>query len=172
VGTIAAGLAAELTGEDAVALAALFAADGGHATPKVDVRGVLFRGHELLLVRGVDDGLWTVPGGWAEIGERPSRAVEKEVRQESGYAVRAVELLAVHDRDVRDRPRWPFHAYKLFFRCELVEEAPAPIDEHETDAVGFFAEDALPPLSERMGSRGAAWLFERLRSPDRAAEFD
>jgi ADP-ribose pyrophosphatase YjhB (NUDIX family) len=151
---------------------AAFAAEYGHATPKIDVRGVVFRDASVLLVRGVDDGLWTVPGGWAEVGERPSEAVEKEIREESGYEARAVKLLAVHDRDLRARPRLPAHAYKLFFLCELVsDEAAEPVG-GETDAVGFFGEGELPELSQRVGAHGLGWVFEHLRDPTLPAEFD
>ena len=34
--------------------------------------------------------VWTLPGGWAEVGEKPSRAAEKELGEESGYRGRAV----------------------------------------------------------------------------------
>lgn len=169
---VAAELAAADGDAEPEALARSFTADTGHATPKVDVRGIVFRDDALLLVRGLDDGLWTPPGGWAEVGERPSQAVEKEVLEESGYRARAVKLLAVHDRDLRLRPRWPSHAYKLFFRCELLADEPEEPSPHETDAVGFFSEDELPGLSERAGDRGLGWVFEHLRDADRATEFD
>lgn len=169
---VAAELAAADGDAEPEALARSFTADTGHATPKVDVRGIVFRDDGLLLVRGLDDGLWTPPGGWAEVGERPSQAVEKEVLEESGYRSRAVKLLAVHDRDLRLRPRWPSHAYKLFFRCELLADEPEEPSPHETDAVGFFSEDELPGLSDRAGGRNLGWVFEHLRDPQRATEFD
>jgi hypothetical protein len=56
----------------------------GYATPKVDVRGACFRDDRVLLVRERVDGKWTLPGGWADINETPSQAVEKEIEQESG----------------------------------------------------------------------------------------
>jgi ADP-ribose pyrophosphatase YjhB (NUDIX family) len=169
---VAAEMAAGGNDTPAEAIAGAFAADAGHATPKVDVRAIVFRDGKLLLVRGLDDGLWTPPGGWAEVGERPSEAVEKEVREESGYRVRAVKLLAVHDRDLRHRPRWPSHAYKLFFECELLADEPDEPSPHETDAVGFFGEDELPGLSERAGARDLAWVFEHFRDPERTTDFD
>jgi ADP-ribose pyrophosphatase YjhB (NUDIX family) len=168
---VAAEIAATEGGEPE-ALAAAFADEFGHATPKVDVRGVVFRDGRVLLVRGLDDRQWTLPGGWAEVGERPSQAVEKEVREESGYDVRAVKLLAVHDRDLRARPRWPVHGYKLFFLCELLSEDPAEPSPHETDGAEFFSEDDLPELSERVGAKGLAWVFDHLRDPSLATEFD
>ena len=40
-----------------------FASEAGHATPKVDVRGAVFRSDGILLVRQRQHGLWTLPGG-------------------------------------------------------------------------------------------------------------
>jgi ADP-ribose pyrophosphatase YjhB (NUDIX family) len=50
-------------------------------------------GRLLLIRRGHDPGrgLWSVPGGRVEVGETLSAAVEREVREETGLAVRAGE---------------------------------------------------------------------------------
>lgn len=149
----------------------VFRAEAGYATPKVDVRGVVFRDGRLLLVRGVDDGRWTVPGGFADVGEAPSEAVAKEVREESGYAVRVVRVLGVLNADRRERGPW-FHGYKVFFLCELLAGDPDPPGGLETDGVGFFAEAELPDLSERVGDHGVAWLYERDRDPSLPPVFD
>jgi len=151
-------------------LAASFAAESGHATPKLDVRAVVARGEEVLLVRGIDDGLWTLPGGWAEVGESPAQAVEKEVREEAGFEVRAERVLAVLDQDLRDRPRFPFHGWKLYVLCrELREGRP---DGVETDAAAFFAEAAVPELSARTPAEHLARVFAHLRDPSLPAELD
>jgi ADP-ribose pyrophosphatase YjhB (NUDIX family) len=149
----------------------VFRLEAGYATPKVDVRGVAFRKGKLLLVRGVDDGRWTVPGGFADVGETPLQAVTKEVRQESGYAARAVRLLGVRNADRRERGPW-FHGYKIFFLCELLADEPEPLSGLETDAVAFFAEHELPELSERVGDHGVGWLFEHDRDPSVPPRFD
>ncbi len=63
----------------------LFASDTGYATPKIDVRAAVFRDDgALLLARERSDGGWTLPGGWVDIDDSPSGAVEKEVREEAG----------------------------------------------------------------------------------------
>jgi ADP-ribose pyrophosphatase YjhB (NUDIX family) len=98
----------------------LFAADSGYATPKIDIRGVVFRvDGALLLVRDRLEGAWTLPGGWVDVGESPSEAVVKEVREESGFDVRATKLLAVLDRDRHGHPALAHHVDKLFVRCDL-----------------------------------------------------
>jgi ADP-ribose pyrophosphatase YjhB (NUDIX family) len=153
-------------------LLAAFALETGHATPKVDVRAAAFRDGRVLLVRGLDDGLWTLPGGWAEVGEKPSRAVEKELSEESGHRGRAVKLIGLYERDVRRKARWPFYAYKVYFLCELDDVEPAPVQASEIIEAGFFAEDALPELSRRTPPEHLARAFAHLRDPSLPADFD
>ena len=62
-----------------------FTAPIGYTTPRVDVRGVVFQDEHLLFVRERMDGGWTLPGGWADVGEIPSLAAEREVREEAGF---------------------------------------------------------------------------------------
>ncbi len=169
---IAAEMAAAGDEAEAARVLELFRAEYGYATPKVDVRGVAFRDDRILLVHGTDDGRWTMPGGWADVGEAPSQAVEKEVREESGYPARAVRLLGIQNRDLGEHGPWPFHAYKLFFLCELLADEPEPLTGVETQDVGFFAEDELPELSRKVGEWGLGWLFEHHRDPSRPPMFD
>lgn len=99
----------------------LFPADGAYPTPKVDIRAVVFRGtDEILLVQEkIDDNRWTLPGGWADIGYTPFEVAEKEVREETGLIVRATRLLAVFDKKRHDHPLQPWYVYKFFIRCEV-----------------------------------------------------
>lgn len=124
----------------------LFEAETGYATPKVDVRAVVFRDDRLLFVKERSDGRWSLPGGWADLGETPSESVVKEVREESGFLTQAVKLLAVWDGRHRGHdPIYPYPVYKLFIRCEIVGgQARSSV---ETSDVGFFSESELPELS-------------------------
>lgn len=149
-----------------------FAVESGHATPKVDVRAAAFHDGRVLLVRGVDDGLWALPGGWAEVGQKPSEAAEKELREESGRRGRAVKLIGLYERDVRGRGRWPFYAYKVYFLCELDDSEPASVQASEILEAGFFAEDDLPELSRRTPPAHLARAFAHLRDPSLPADFD
>ncbi len=149
----------------------LFESQVGHATPKVDVRGVVFRDDAILLVRERSDGRWTLPGGWADPGESPGEAVAREVYEESGYEVRATKLLALYDRTRQGHPPHPFYIYKAFFLCKL--NGGAPTHSKETDGVGFFAEDDIPPLSTgRTLPAQIARFFAHRRSPDWPTDFD
>jgi len=86
---IAAEIIAEHTQLPQDELTTTFRAQTGYATPRVDVRGAVFRDGKLLLVRERMDGGWTMPGGWADVGDVPSEAAEREVREEAGFRVKA-----------------------------------------------------------------------------------
>ncbi len=149
----------------------LFEQQSGYATPKVDVRAAVFKEGKILLVKERADGLWTLPGGWADVGDMPSSAVEREVREESGYEVRAVKLAAVYDRNRHNHPPQVFHAWKLFFLCELIGGAART--SLETDGAQFFAAGSLPPLSlGRVTPGQIVHMFEHLEQPDRPTYFD
>jgi ADP-ribose pyrophosphatase YjhB (NUDIX family) len=169
---VAEEILAQYTGADLPSLAGLFNREEGYATPKVDVRGGIIQENRILLVRELaDGGRWTLPGGYADVGDTPSEAVTREIREEAGYLSRATRLVAVYDRSRRGHPPVYFSAYKLFFLCEIT--GGEPHDSIETGGVGFFAEDQLPELSlARVTSEEIHTLFEHYRQPDLPAEFD
>jgi ADP-ribose pyrophosphatase YjhB (NUDIX family) len=149
----------------------LFRREQGYATPKVDVRAAVFRENEVLMVLEREDGRWSLPGGWADVGEPPSQVAVREILEESGYRTRAVRLLAIFDRDRRGHPPLPFHVYKIFFQCELLDGNPQP--EIECAQAAFFPQEKLPELSlTRVTEEEVARMFEHLHDPTLPAEFD
>jgi ADP-ribose pyrophosphatase YjhB (NUDIX family) len=152
-------------------LAGIFAAETGHATPKVDVRAFIRDAGRILFVRERREGLWSLPGGWADVGETPAQAAEREVAEESGYEVRASRLLAVYDNRMHAHPPQPFYLYKLIFACEIVGGESRV--SAETDRVDFFTADALPPLSlDRILPAQIARLSVLAGDPTLPADFD
>lgn len=169
---IAAEIMAAHSDLDGRVLLELFKRENGYATPKVDVRGVVFREQKILLVKEVEDNRWTLPGGWADVTDTPRQAVAREIWEESGYRTEPVKLLAVYDRSQHGhQPSFPFHVYKLFILCELVGgEAKTS---KETSGVGFFAEDALPELStSRVTTAQIRRMFAHHRDRSLATDFD
>ena len=143
----------------------------GYATPKIDVRGVVFRDDRVLLVRERIDGKWTVPGGWADVNDPPAHSVEKEIEQESGYTARATKVAAVWDRNKHDHPPFLFHTWKVFFLCELTGGEPRT--SYETTGVDFFALDALPELSTgRSTAAQIRRMYQHHLDPTLPTEFD
>jgi ADP-ribose pyrophosphatase YjhB (NUDIX family) len=169
---IAAEMLADASGVSPARILGLLEKDAGYATPKVDVRGVVFRDEKILLVREKSDGGWTLPGGWADIGQSPAESVEREIWEESGYTARAQKILAVFDRAKHPHePPFAFHIYKIFIRCALTGGEPRLTA--ETDAVGFFGEDEIPPLSNtRVTGAQIRRMFAHRRQPDLPADFD
>jgi ADP-ribose pyrophosphatase YjhB (NUDIX family) len=123
-------------------------------------------------VREAQDGLWTLPGGWADPGESPSENCVREVREEAGLEVRAARLLAVYDRELRGHePKFFFHVYKLFLHCEILGGELTPSD--ETPEVGFFDPASLPPLSlSRVTPAEIGRCLELLSDATAPADFD
>jgi ADP-ribose pyrophosphatase YjhB (NUDIX family) len=143
----------------------------GYATPKVDVRGGVFEGERVLLVRERSDGRWTLPGGWVDVNDAPSDAVAREIFEESGYRARAVKLAALVDKNRHPHPPGLHHIYKLFFVCELTGGSAAL--SNETDAVEFFPVHSLPPLSTgRVLAPQIERLYQHRLDPSLPTDFD
>ncbi|WP_316569464.1 NUDIX hydrolase [Neobacillus sp. YIM B06451] len=159
------------TSLDSHTITDLFANETGYATPKVDIRAVVFKGNKILMVKEKMDGGWALPGGWADIGLTPSEVAVKEVKEESGFDVKVVKLIAVLDKKCHPHPPSPYHTYKLFYQCEIIGGQPK--EGIETSAVGFFPENALPPLSiERNTESQIQLAFKHLHNPQEPVWFD
>jgi ADP-ribose pyrophosphatase YjhB (NUDIX family) len=148
-----------------------FKMEEGYATPKIDIRAAVFDADRILLVKERSDGFWTLPGGWADIGDSPSLAAVREVKEESGFDVVVTKLAAVYDRDKHDHPPIQHHVFKLFFLCELRGGAAA--ESIETSGVDFFERGNLPPLSlTRVIESQINHMFEHHRNPALPTSFD
>ncbi len=169
---IAAEMMASNSDADLAYVKDLFKDAEGYATPRIDVRGVVFKDNKILLVKEKSDGGWTLPGGWADPNETPRQSVEREVLEESGFEVKAVKVLAVYDRAKQGHtPPFPYHVYKLFFLCE--RKGGKKTTSIETTDVDFFVENRIPNLSPaRTTPAQLKRFFEHHRSPDLPTDFD
>lgn len=168
---IAAEIIAEHSNLDFSAVKETFRMQAGYATPRVDVRAAIFQNDRLLLVRERADNGWTMPGGWADVGDRPSEAVEREVREEAGFEARAKRIVGIYDAN-RLTPLELFHAYKIVFLCDIVGgEAKSSI---ETSEVAFFSKGNLPVelSSERTKLRHIQDAFLAHQDPLAGTVFD
>ena len=143
----------------------------GYATPKVDVRGAVFRDGKLLLVREKMDGGWTMPGGWADVGDSPAQGAEREVWEESGFRVKARKVIGVYDTNLTP-PLELYHAVKLVFLCDI--NSGEATTSNETTEVGFFGYDEIPQpfAGERTRQRHIEHAFAALRDPDWVTFFE
>jgi 8-oxo-dGTP diphosphatase len=69
--------------------------------PMIGVGGVVIRdGRALLIRRGSEPlkGEWSIPGGMLEVGETIAEGVARELLEETGLAVRVLDLIEVFER--------------------------------------------------------------------------
>lgn len=144
--SIAVEMMAKLTVEDVSFIKGVFANDSGYQTPKVDIRGILVKEGKLLLVKE-NNGLWSLPGGWADIGRTLFENVEKEFWEEAFMRVHAVRILAIQNK-IPDPQRYPHTIYSHYVECELQDVVDFE-ENNETTERAYFALDELPPMDEK-----------------------
>lgn len=150
----------------------LFRQETGYATPKTDVRGAAFVEGRILMVRERSDGLWTLPGGWADVNASAAECVIREIAEESGFEARALKVAAIWDyRKQGHVSRHPASIYKIFFLCEITGGTARP--SVETSEVAFFARDDLPDLSPGRITRAQVdRMFAHHDEPRLPTDFD
>lgn len=123
----------------------------GYLTPKVDVRGAVIKDNKILLVKESSDGLWSMPGGWADVNLSVSENIVKEAKEEAGVNIVPKKLVAVLDRNKHNKPVSIQSIYKVFVLCDFVD---GDFEENtETEASQFFELDKLPSLSETRNTK-------------------
>ena len=143
-----------------------------YITPKVDIRAVVFNDRdEILLVKEKADAKWSLPGGWADIGQSPTETAVKEVLEETGFTVKPVKLLAVLDKRCHPHPPQPDYVYKVFIQCGIVGgERQKAFDILD---IGFFSKNAIPDLSlHRVLPQQIDLMFDYLHNPEKQAHID
>ncbi len=168
---IAAEIISEHSSLEISTLMDAFCAQVGYATPHIDVRGAVFRDGKLLMVRESQDGGWTMPGGWADVGDVPSQSAEREVWEEAGFRVKARKVVGVYDAN-RTGPLEVFHAFKIVFLCDILSGEATP--SNETTEVKFYGEDEIPPVlsGERTRPRHIVDAFKACKDPGCVTVFD
>jgi 8-oxo-dGTP diphosphatase len=76
----------------------------------------------LLVERGQEPhkGLWSLPGGVLELGERLADGLRREVREETGLEIRLLELVEVFERILPDGDgRSEYHYVLIDYLCEM-----------------------------------------------------
>ena len=116
----------------------------------------------VLMVRAIEDGLWSTPGGMMEPLETPADAAVRETWEETGLHVVPTRILGVFggpdcaiEYGNGDRIAW----VATLFAARVIGGAPRP-DGQETDEVRYVARDewaALPCRPHVAAFLGAAF---------------
>ena len=120
--------------------------------PLIGVGAIIIKDRRVVLIkRGKPPllGEWSIPGGMLELGETLRQGAEREAVEETGFMVRATELLGVFERIVPDaEQRISYHYVLIDFLCEIISgELCASHD--ACDAKWFTPQEvAALPLAE------------------------
>ena len=110
-----------------------------------------------------DTGLWGLPGGGMELGERLDQTVINEVAEETGLQVAVERIIGVYSGPPMDLT-YPngdrLHLVSTLFRCRVIGGA-LRADGEESLAVRFFPRTNLPQVQPRGRRRLADALADR-----------
>lgn len=141
----------------------LFEEEKGYQTPKIDVRAVIIDAeNKILLVKEKLTGKWCMPGGWADCGLTLKENVIKETKEETGFNVEPVRILAIMDRNIHNFPRIPMSIYKIFVEANLIDGSFK--ENIETETAAFFPLNDLPILDEKKTTQKQVELCFKLRN--------
>jgi ADP-ribose pyrophosphatase YjhB (NUDIX family) len=105
----------------------------------VGVTGIIFneKNEVLLFKHTYRSHSWSLPGGYLKSGEHPREALEREIKEESGFVVSVDESLKT--RTDRDTARLDMCYIGVLIGGDFVPT-------HEVSEYGFFTQDTLPLL--------------------------
>lgn len=105
----------------------------------IGVTGIIFNDkNEILLFKHTYRAhAWSLPGGYMKSGEHPREALEREIKEESGFVVSVDE--SIKTRTDRDTARLDMCYTGVFIGGDFIPS-------HEVSAYGFFTQDKLPLL--------------------------
>jgi len=168
--TIGFELTAKITDEPIEAIENFYFTETDYPTAKVDIRGLIVKGDQVLLAREAD-GKWSLPGGWGDIGYSPKETIIKEFKEETGLDILVERLLAAYDKKMHPHPPQPFYVYKMVFYCisetKLFQKGFDMLD------VQYFNIHQLPEISEdRILKSQLESLFNKVKTGDVTTDFD
>ncbi len=111
--------------------------------PRVAVGAVVLRNKKILLVKRKKDpgkGQWAIPGGSMKLGETLQKAVEPEIREETGLVVRARDPVYAFDFIERKNRKIRFHYVIVDLMADFMGGKLQPSDD-ASDARWFHSKE-------------------------------
>ena len=120
-----------------------------YPTPNVSVRTVILNEDKtkVLMVREADTKSYSLPGGWADLYDSPSKTALNECMQEAGANIDIIRLVGITNRTPFKNPT-SVPEYVIIFEARLVGELQE--HEYETDDVGWYDVNNLPELCPKV----------------------
>jgi len=162
----------QISGHDIDTLKVNLPMSTDYPTVKVDVRCLILNDEKkVLLVKESVDGKWSLPGGWADIGQSPKEVAIKEAKEETGLDVEVRTLLAVFDKKMHPHPPEAFYVYKLMFHCHAISlHLSKGFDVLDAE---YFDISALPELSENRILKSQIEIgYQKIIAGNRETYFD
>ncbi len=139
--------------------------------PIVAVAATVFNTNNcVLLVRRAKNpgkGMWGIPGGAVEPGEKLTSAVKRELLEETGIVVDPIEMITFIERVHRDKAdRVQYHYIIFEYLCRVDDVTPKPSDDVD-EAIWVDLEDVktfpVPDITREVIEKG----WNLLRSLER-----
>ena len=149
----------------------LFCNETGYQTPKLDTRAAIFKNNKILLVHE-NNGTWSLPGGWCDVLESIKSNTEKEVKEETGFNVKAIKIIAIQDRNKHNKPIYAYGVCKVFVLCDIIDGEF--IKNIETTEVKYFSLDELPNnlAEEKTNKEQIEMCFKAYNDKNWETQFD
>ena len=138
-----------------------------HSLHKIGVGGLCLYQDKILFVKhkyGVSEGLWTLPGGYVELGESLTNAIEREVLEETGIKTQALELLAIrhmnNEKEVKGLISDLYIVFKLEYRggepsaddlLEVTDTQFIPVAELDTHPISSLSKHIVQQKIKKPG---------------------
>lgn len=101
--------------------------------PLVGVGVLIEQENKYLLIKRAsepDKGLWSIPGGLVELGEKAKEAAIREVYEETGLTVEIIDKIGVIDKIIPDEDnRVKYHFIIIDFKAKVKDGRLHPMDD-------------------------------------------
>nr|WP_217274563.1 NUDIX domain-containing protein [Rathayibacter sp. VKM Ac-2835] len=122
---------------------------------------------QVLLVRRADTGAWTAVTGVIDPGETVAGTARREALEEAGVEIEVQRVVWLHTLPPMEYPNGDRAQYLDHVLRARYLSGEAHVADDESSEVGWFAPDALPPMSAEHRER-----ISRALSDETACAFD
>ena len=86
-------------------------------------------------------GMWSIPGGEVEFGEKVTDAIKREVKEELGIDIFIEKVIGHWDQIL---PKTKVHWHSVTFLCRIKKDTPKILELHKFDELKWFSLNKIP----------------------------